>query len=86
MEDSLENMYEAICNLSTEVESHEARQALIELLDDFQFSSLESAQDVRALDIVLVTYFCLGPMLRNRMEHWSIKNHTFVFEMQSELF
>ena len=75
MEDSLENMYEAICNLSTEVESHEARQALIELLDDFQFSSLESAQDVRALDIVLVTDFCLGPILPDMMEHFDKESH-----------
>lgn len=63
LEDFLENMYEVICNLSTGVEPHEARQAMIELLEDFQFSSLESAQDVRALDIALVTDHCLGPIL-----------------------
>lgn len=48
--DLLDNLYEALLNLGTDITPYEARQAMVELLEEYRFSSLESAEALRALD------------------------------------
>lgn len=56
-------MYEVLCNISTGLKSSDARRAMVELLDEQQIISMDSAEDQLAFDIAVVTDDHLSPIV-----------------------